>query len=844
MKASRFIRSSAVIAAGVLTHILSVARPAYSLTALIDFGDSQSWRGLTVNSPDANGHYWTSVKAGDYLALTNTDGTVGPWYFGFEGTNPTNGAGDTDSYNGPAGDTSVSGGNVTGCVFAVVALGNLGITNAVYDFYANSRFQIQGLTPGAPYTLTFFGSHKYSDSDYTIYSIFTNATYSALETSIILFVQAPGNPEAHNANTVATVGGVQPASNGILYIQFLGTNAVSGGVGPGNVGGYLNCMQISGSTNTPPPPTDPTRTVLIDFGDSDPFQYRSTNTVSPDSLGHYWNSVDYAYMILTNAAGQATSMAYGLDALGGVDSFNGPAGDTSGMPNPNQGGNLTGCVFNATALGNLGITNAVYDYFVSYGPSNYTGFQIQGMSPAKTYALTFFGSHKYSDSAITTYYVATGSYLNVIAQTDLFVQSPSDPSVHNQDTLATINGISPGADGVLYIKFLGTNDLAGYLNCLQIVDISTNVVVPPPDVNKTILVDFGNNQSYRGTNTPSPDGQGHYWNSLGGTNSSLFTPASIVLTNAAGVGTTVQFAFDAAYTNTTTGFGTDSYNGPAGPTPLNPPSACVFSPSALGYLGITNAVYDYYVNAHFQLQGLETNKTYKLTFFGSHKYNTDNVTTYAVYSDGTYATALASTNLLVGSGASHNQDQVATITTTPRPNGTIYVNFIGSNGNLGYLNCLQIVDVTTDVVPANPFADWQAHYWSGGPGNPNAAPNLDADGDGLSNTNEFLTGFNPTNGAAYPHIISIVKAMPNDLVIMYLGASGDNTWSPGIVSRTNVLEYSPGTPSGSFSNNWVSTSQTNILSGGSGTGQITSFIETNAAASGTSRYYRIRVLVP
>ena len=31
---------------------------------------------------------------------------------------------------------------------------------------------------------------------------------------------------------------------------------------------------------------------------------------------------------------------------------------------------------------------------------------------------------------------------------------------------------------------------------------------------ETILVDFGNDLSYRGASTPSPDGNGNYWNSV------------------------------------------------------------------------------------------------------------------------------------------------------------------------------------------------------------------------------------------------------------------------------------------------------------------------------------------
>jgi hypothetical protein len=117
----------------------------------------------------------------------------------------------------------------------------------------------------------------------------------------------------------------------------------------------------------------------------------------------------------------------------------------------------------------------------------------------------------------------------------------------------------------------------------------------------------------------------------------------------------------------------------------------------------------------------------------------------------------------------------------------------------------------------------------------------DPDLDGMSNTNEFLAGFNPNNHNAYVHIISATKSTTN-IVVTYLGANGDSTYVGGPASRTNVLEISTGTANGSFSNNYVS-AQTNILSGGTGLGTVTSFVDTNGA-SGVTKYYRVRVLVP
>ncbi len=111
----------------------------------------------------------------------------------------------------------------------------------------------------------------------------------------------------------------------------------------------------------------------------------------------------------------------------------------------------------------------------------------------------------------------------------------------------------------------------------------------------------------------------------------------------------------------------------------------------------------------------------------------------------------------------------------------MYLDFIGSQGDLGYLNDMQIVDVTAAAIPPNPFTTWQSNYFSSAElANPAySGPNADPLGKGISNTNQFLAGFNPTNSAAYPHIISIAKSSSTNLTITYLGASGDSTYSPG-----------------------------------------------------------------
>jgi PKD repeat protein len=154
---------------------------------------------------------------------------------------------------------------------------------------------------------------------------------------------------------------------------------------------------------------------------------------------------------------------------------------------------------------------------------------------------------------------------------------------------------------------------------------------------------------------------------------------------------------------------------------------------------------------------------------------------------------------------------------------------------------------TTLINVYDRFAWWQLQYFGSTNIAASTAPDGDYTGAGMSNTNKFLAGFNPTNAAAYLHVISIAEQLvagTTNVVVTYLGPNGDNSYTPGIASRTNVLDYTTGAADGSYTNGgWQDTGQTNILGGGNGSGTITSMTDTNIPAS-SDRYYRVRVLPP
>jgi hypothetical protein len=220
-----------IVAALIATTGLAV--DAHGQIILVDLGNSQSFRGLSVSNPDSNGNYWNSVWSGAYYPdIQDITGTPTSIDFGFSS------AIGTDSYNGPAGPTDVGPliGNLANTDIDAVALGNLGgALEGAFDYYVSSRFEIQGLDPSKQYNLTFYGSHKFSAESTTVYSVYTDNTYSTLVDSTSLQIQDPISPWLHNRDTVATISNLSPQAGDILYVSFAG---LTGGEG------YLNAFQI------------------------------------------------------------------------------------------------------------------------------------------------------------------------------------------------------------------------------------------------------------------------------------------------------------------------------------------------------------------------------------------------------------------------------------------------------------------------------------------------------------------------------------------------------------------------------------------------------------------------
>ena len=232
---------SVAVAAGM-------AVSAAAQTVLIDFGRTGSFRGVSVPNPDVNGNYWNSITPGPFITdLLGIDGVATAIDIGFD--TPVG----TDSFNGPAGATTFptpTPAEIAATDIDAAALGNLGINEAAIDFAAGPslednrvRFQLQQLDPAKTYNLDFFSSHKFSTDDTTVFSIYTDNTYSTLVATTSVDHQTPGMPWLHNRDTLATLGGIAPQDSNILYVEFVGINGAEG---------YLNSMRI---TAVPEPST-------------------------------------------------------------------------------------------------------------------------------------------------------------------------------------------------------------------------------------------------------------------------------------------------------------------------------------------------------------------------------------------------------------------------------------------------------------------------------------------------------------------------------------------------------------------------------------------------------------
>ncbi len=131
------------------------------------------------------------------------------------------------------------------------------------------------------------------------------------------------------------------------------------------------------------------------------------------------------------------------------------------------------------------------------------------------------------------------------------------------------------------------------------------------------------------------------------------------------------------------------------------------------------------------------------------------------------------------------------------------------------------------ATPLSAFQAWQTNYF-GCLACPQAQPDADPLGKGMSNTNQFLLGLNPTNPASVFRIISVVP-QSNDVVI---------TWKTGGGS-TNVVQATSGDASGNYATNFADISGPIAIPGNGDA--ATNYLDGGGATNIPSRFYRIRL---
>jgi autotransporter-associated beta strand protein len=172
----------------------------------------------------------------------------------------------------------------------------------------------------------------------------------------------------------------------------------------------------------------------------------------------------------------------------------------------------------------------------------------------------------------------------------------------------------------------------------------------------------------------------------------------------------------------------------------------------------------------------------------------------------------STTNFTVPTNVAHTYSVVGVYSVTLIASGS------GSVSTNTQVNLITVLD---------PFTAWQLQYF-GCTNCPQADADADPLGKGMSNTNQFLAGINPTNNLSALRIISVVP-QSNNLVITWTTAGG----------YTNAVQATSGDGSGGYSTNFVDISAPIILPGNGDA--TTNYVDVGGATNVPSRYYRVRL---
>jgi hypothetical protein len=137
------------------------------------------------------------------------------------------------------------------------------------------------------------------------------------------------------------------------------------------------------------------------------------------------------------------------------------------------------------------------------------------------------------------------------------------------------------------------------------------------------------------------------------------------------------------------------------------------------------------------------------------------------------------------------------------------------------------------IAPSLTFDQWQLKYF-GCTNCAQAAATADPDGDGASNTNEYVAGTVPTSSASYFHVTSITRTgvSSNDVTLVWTSAGG----------HSYVVQTNSPPASGDYTNNF---SDLSSLINVPGVGEFTtSYTDSGGGTNKPTRYYRVRLGPP
>jgi hypothetical protein len=158
-----------------------------------------------------------------------------------------------------------------------------------------------------------------------------------------------------------------------------------------------------------------------------------------------------------------------------------------------------------------------------------------------------------------------------------------------------------------------------------------------------------------------------------------------------------------------------------------------------------------------------------------------------------------------------------TIGTTPYPSLTYQI-------DMSVTGAVRLV--VSSSGQTNAFTAWQLQYF-GCTYCPQAQPNADPLGKGMSNTNQFLAGLDPTDPASVFRVVSVAGSN-TDVVVTWAAAAG----------KTDVVQVTSGSVTGDYMSNFQDVASV-ILSG---SGDVTNnYVDSGGATNIPSRYYRIRL---